>query len=584
MTVVDPDDQANVGDVINYTFTVTNTGNVTLTNVTVTDPMFTGPDAPMFVSSSLGSPEGTLLPGESATYTASYAITQDDIDAGAVDNTATATGTPPVGDDVTDTDDETVNLAGEPDITIVKSADTSSADPGDTVTYTISYENTGQTTLTGVVIVDDYDQTYIASISNISDGGEDDGDVITWEGTDIGDLAPGQSGSVSYDATLKGTGTFESGTTVVDNVVVVTTDQTEPKEDDRSVTVIVPTPPRGGASSQLAGEPTCFFDVDMMGAITRVYYTCPDGHCLGNYEPEDPSEQNFLDLKHYTKVDYELGGLLSNSPPRWIRMRVSSNPPPVGPGEVQVTAVYDFLGYTPTGELVDTVIFDQPVGMQLDYDPNALPDNTTGVGIAAWDESTGTWQFLPQSSGRVAGVGTATADVFHFSTFAVIATVGDGSSEAPADEPTSTTTTVASEPASFTGEDLQITPAVEKLWSPVTFLTRTGNTVTVSATIENTGDETGTYTAKLVLNGQTVGQQDVSLAGGEKKQVRFVVSRLGQGDYTVELAGMAGSFTATQQLTWWLIGLVVAVVAMVAAWFVRRRLKQEDGTISSATP
>ncbi len=85
MTVVEPDDQANVGDVINYTFTVTNTGNVTLTNVTVTDPMFTGPDAPMFVSSSLGSPEGTLLPGESATYTASYAITQDDIEAGAVD-------------------------------------------------------------------------------------------------------------------------------------------------------------------------------------------------------------------------------------------------------------------------------------------------------------------------------------------------------------------------------------------------------------------------------------------------------------------------------------------------------------------
>ncbi len=111
MTVVEPDDQANVGDVIDYTFTVTNTGNVTLTNVTVTDPMLTGPDAPMFVSSSLGSPEGTLLPGESATYTASYAITQDDIDAGAVDNTATATGTPPVGDDVTDTDDETVNLA-----------------------------------------------------------------------------------------------------------------------------------------------------------------------------------------------------------------------------------------------------------------------------------------------------------------------------------------------------------------------------------------------------------------------------------------------------------------------------------------
>ena len=65
---------AAVGDIINYTFTVTNTGNVTLTNVIVEDPLVT-------IS---GVAIATLAPGaiDTASYTASYVITQQDIDAG----------------------------------------------------------------------------------------------------------------------------------------------------------------------------------------------------------------------------------------------------------------------------------------------------------------------------------------------------------------------------------------------------------------------------------------------------------------------------------------------------------------------
>ncbi len=564
-TVVDPDGVPNVGDRIDYTFAVENTGNVTLTNVTVEDTV-----GGVTIS---GGPLASLAVGatDSTTFTGYYYITQDDIDAGHFFNTATADS----DESEPDSDDEDVLLPQFPAISISKSADATSADPGDTITYTISYENTGQVTLTGVVIIDDYDQTYVASVTNISDGGEDDGDVITWEGTDIGDLAPGQSGSVSYDVTLNGTGSFDEGTTPVDNVVVVTTDQTDPEEDNDIVTVTISTPSRGGSNTQLAGEPTCFFDVDMMGDITRVYYTCPDGHCLGNYEPEDPSQQNFLELKHMTKVDYELNGQISNSPPRWIRMRVSQNPPPTAPGQVAVTEVYDFLGYTPTGVLVDSVIFGQPIGMQLDYDPDALPDNTTGVGIAAWDEASGTWQLLAQATGRVAGVGSATADVTHFSTFVVLATIGDATGDVPTPESTPTVTP-SSRPASFTGEDLRVMPAVEELWAPLTFVTKTGNTVTITADIKNEGDDAGTYTADLVLNGTVVGSQDVSLLGGEKKQVRFVVSRLGEGDYTVQLAGMSGSFTATQQVTWWLIAIVFGILAIAVGWFLRRRIQSNQ--------
>ncbi len=55
MTVVAPTDRADVGDKITYAFTVTNTGNVTLTNVTVTDPKVTV----------VGGPIASLAPGAS---------------------------------------------------------------------------------------------------------------------------------------------------------------------------------------------------------------------------------------------------------------------------------------------------------------------------------------------------------------------------------------------------------------------------------------------------------------------------------------------------------------------------------------
>ncbi|MEZ5191692.1 MAG: hypothetical protein R2734_03685 [Nocardioides sp.] len=74
------------GDTIDYTFVVTNTGNVTLDPVTVDDPKV-GPVA---------CPSGPLAPGDSVTCgPATYTLTQADVDAGHVANTATATAPTP---------------------------------------------------------------------------------------------------------------------------------------------------------------------------------------------------------------------------------------------------------------------------------------------------------------------------------------------------------------------------------------------------------------------------------------------------------------------------------------------------------
>src|SRR5690606_34811706 len=116
----------NGAGVITYTYLVSNTGNTTLTGVAVTENAldFTGTGTlpvPVYVpaSSTLGSPEGTLQVGESASYTASYTVTTADLLAGMVTNQATAIGMDPNGDTVTDLSDDNNPLENDPTVTMV---------------------------------------------------------------------------------------------------------------------------------------------------------------------------------------------------------------------------------------------------------------------------------------------------------------------------------------------------------------------------------------------------------------------------------------------------------------------------------
>ena len=135
------------GQVVAYSFVVTNTGNVTLTSVAVTDPL---PGL-----SAMSCPGASLAPAATMTCTASYAVTQSDVNAGSIVNTATAAGTPPVGPPVTKTSSATVNASPSPSINVVKSAlPTTVSAAGQTVAYSFVVTNTGNVTLTAVGVTD----------------------------------------------------------------------------------------------------------------------------------------------------------------------------------------------------------------------------------------------------------------------------------------------------------------------------------------------------------------------------------------------------------------------------------------------
>ncbi|WP_010204279.1 beta strand repeat-containing protein [Salinibacterium sp. PAMC 21357] len=179
-----------VGDVVNYTFTATNTGNVTLTGVTLTDPLF-GVGVPSYTWS--GGVAGQLNPGDTVTGTANYTITLADVDAGSIKNTATASGNPPTGAAVTAASPQLVTptVAANPKIATTKSGALASGArgvAGDIVTWNLTLTNTGNVTLTSVSVTDSLPQ-----ISAVSYG--------TWPGAEF-TLKPNQSVSATATYTL----------------------------------------------------------------------------------------------------------------------------------------------------------------------------------------------------------------------------------------------------------------------------------------------------------------------------------------------------------------------------------------------
>ncbi|MCK2236430.1 MULTISPECIES: CARDB domain-containing protein [unclassified Crossiella] len=125
------------GDTVTFTIKVTNTGDSELTRVTVSDQAL-----PVCAKEF-----ERLAPGASETYTCSTKVSADLV------NTATVTGTPPVGPPVTDTDDARVDVIN-PAIEVTKTAEPGTVRVGDQVTFTVLVRNTGDVPLTNVVVAD----------------------------------------------------------------------------------------------------------------------------------------------------------------------------------------------------------------------------------------------------------------------------------------------------------------------------------------------------------------------------------------------------------------------------------------------
>jgi uncharacterized repeat protein (TIGR01451 family) len=164
----------DIGDQITYDIVVTNTGNTSLTDVSITDTLTdldNGPlslDNPLVFDSSTDINSSfpatpTLKVGEAVTFKATFTVTQEQIDAGGVSNSASVTANDPQNNSISDSTDNAVEnvIVQSPSISVNKTAsvghmqDTEDeTTTGDTINYTITVSNTGNVTLSDISITD----------------------------------------------------------------------------------------------------------------------------------------------------------------------------------------------------------------------------------------------------------------------------------------------------------------------------------------------------------------------------------------------------------------------------------------------
>ena len=153
------------GDVLTYTVTASNTGNVVLTNLQVSDPLTT-PNARTCAIVAIGA---------TCVLTGTYAVTATDVTNGAISNTGSATAT-----QISTPVNSTLNtpVASNPAMTVSKVL-TSNADgdrsgtvtAGDVLTYTVTATNTGNIPLTNVQVDDLLTAPSTKACANVAIGG-----------------------------------------------------------------------------------------------------------------------------------------------------------------------------------------------------------------------------------------------------------------------------------------------------------------------------------------------------------------------------------------------------------------------------
>lgn len=205
---------ATIGDILNYTVTLTNTGNILLTNIEFKDII---PSGATFVSGSVkvdsqsqptydpnvGFNLGSLLILGSKVVTFQAEVTSLP-DPNTIINKATTTFNylvivPITGSSESNTTTTTINVT---DLELVKSASVTDVTPGDTLTYTTVITNNGNIDATNIEFLDLVPSELSFVSGSVTINGTPQPTYDPNVGFNLGTLAPGDSITVVFDTVV----------------------------------------------------------------------------------------------------------------------------------------------------------------------------------------------------------------------------------------------------------------------------------------------------------------------------------------------------------------------------------------------
>ncbi len=226
------------GQQVGLTLTITNTGQTPYTAATVTDSLaqmlddgsYDGDAAASTGTITYTAPvltwTGDLPPGGSVVITFSVTVSNPDTGDKLIIVTAASAATGSTCPPGTTTAPCRITVAVlTPALTITKTASVPTATPGSTVTYTITIDNTGQTTYTAASVTDDlsgvladaaYDNDATTTATGTGTGTVSyAAPVLTWTGS----LNPGDTATITYSVTVLNP---DTGTRTLTNTAATT--------------------------------------------------------------------------------------------------------------------------------------------------------------------------------------------------------------------------------------------------------------------------------------------------------------------------------------------------------------------------